>query len=872
MHMPPAHSSTGQRDPATRDDAQYSDTLAELHTQLYWLKRAVACPLPESSTPPAGFPDDPPNNFSLYEPNELEPALLAYYRSALELPPTEVHDPVPYVNEAILVRDIIQLLFGHPTHLFGSPKAIGSEPSLRAPRLRLTHLTRSALSHHLAWFLRLATRLNTLRAWASDPAPADNGLDNFNPSEAVGPSDPTGAQHFKFPAARTIQAFRWALRSHLTAADRELRDLELAFFQTRTPADESVAPLTSVLKLRTVLHSLGLRVHYLHRLVHQILPLAGDPLPDIITRPFTTQLIDTLVRSTARLQLERPGPEWPLAMDLLCATLTPYLAILSDWLTTGTLRDPFDELAIHSSCPGQFNAGDHIPEFLRPHISTILDYGHEMNLQQRYLNPSRSEAAPAAYDLVAAVVPYLHGLVKKRYHAKFSVTQPTMPELDSTPAGVDLPLEGPADEAPPSSDMYHFQVRQPKRPGIDPVTTESGKPVDPPSPARPASAFTDFQPLQTLMGSCIAHFLTHLQHTEGPTLLSAFHRAVPWAATFEQLRCLYFILDGTSLDYFRRRFYGLTLQRRSTTSGCSGGLAGESGPPLLTELNSFMAESLLQASPLWRSAVSNVRITGSPAVVTASIFQLRPLNFSDMLNQLKIEFQKISRWVLQIDYARHLLVRPDYVKPPRIATLAPPTRERAVRAQRRRDLRRIHRYVTQFYGLRLRLLAFINGLRHYIMSAVLDTECARMEADLHRWISGPDYPLSFTAIVAKLTAFGDALTSKCFLDSKSSIVHKNLASLVQLVPQFHELYTGFIHLAATHPEVLTYDPAKVTSDPVTSAPVDEVLAARDRLLLRLGQLDTEFIRTRDFVVNILQISSRRPDLDSTQALALALAG
>ncbi|KAJ1977093.1 hypothetical protein H4R33_006294, partial [Dimargaris cristalligena] len=553
-----------------------------------------------------------------------------------------------------------------------------------------------------------------------------------------------------------------------------------------------------------------------------------------------------------------------------------------------------------------------------PHIQTILNHGNEVRLNQRILSVAQRTTPVQWYDLASVVLPHLVAALgppdKRVTFASLPPPLPhTRPPLDPTrrfvsnipePASLEIldidpdtaddlavlfqkhrvePARGPASWAP------HSAYSQPT------ATAAATLRVQPPATLGRSAVF---QPIGYRLDQSLSAFLKTLRQAVGPTILANFHRHTRWRDTFRHFNELFYLLDGTLLAYFHRQFFDLPYQRTTTTTTITALTSSKDGSDaapqrkalqrdnlLLSELNSILGESLHQ-HPVWRRYASHVHITGTQTLALAKCSQVRPHMVFEVINQLTMEFelppitqaifpaafmrdcQAIQRLLWQVKFAHHTLSRLDFLKPLRLAGYAsgPQRRDHAARVQRRQAMQSANQQLAIFYRIRMKLFAAVNGLQYYLMTATLHVACQRMVVDLDQWFKAETTGVSLTHIVENLTQFTHELLHKCLLDQKSAVIMKHLSTLLQLVPRFQELFANFNHILATYPSLLgTPLPAHRPSLTEQSA-VD----MRDRIMGQVRELDLEYTRIRDFLVNVLQISAKHPGLDSLHVLVMSL--
>ncbi|KAJ1984661.1 hypothetical protein H4R34_000495 [Dimargaris verticillata] len=789
----------------------------------------------------------PRTRFDPANPLSLAPALCTWANQHHELVTTDRLGR--YYTEVELVREVVQLLLGRPCAI------ATQDPQGKCtwlPSVRLRHLSPGCLRHVLAsieWYHTCLVYLRTT-------------FRNHLGSAA--------SSTLTMPSSQVAQALAHQLRTALAPVDALLVLIDTAFFATQAEA----STCTSLLDLCGRLQGYAPLLSLLNSVCRQIWPASVENPPPATAAALTTRILDVLWDTLTAIQLECQPDLFALALRLFVAAVVPYTRMLQRWATTGTLADPCNEFAIgcvpDRECGGPMAVDavlrDDCPVIVRPYMAAVAALGLEVNLFQLVLTQSSSSApsqmasipclADQLHDALLGMLGTLSHFAESPAHKKFRPASPTLP----MPFGTELPDLCNSMFLPEVEDLATLHAMPTLPVDLKPTTLPCA-----------TVCYQPLTPVSAVVYRILNQYLRCLKQAIGPQIQRVFRHHTPWDQTFARLHHLYFMFDGTILDYFCDQWFDELVQCSSLTPA---------GPQLLGALNTRLSESLHQ-HPEWQGEVKAVRLTGSVAWLHSQPLAPTLRTLSPFLDALTLDYdlpcilkgffsphsqrcyQRIHRFLLLVRFYRSLLHRIELVKPPRLGPVGTYREAWSLRRQRLRGQQRTMRQFQPFYALRAQLQAFVHGLWHYLLVAVLQPEYQAMTCRVTAWLACPEYLVSVTEIVAYLDAYTDRLVQRCLLDAKTAVLHKHLQAALDTIPTFYRLFTSFSQLLSQ---------SEITAVPTaTTDPPPAPLPSTATILQELTRVTDEFRRTSAFLTNVLQITARTPLFHSLEALALTVA-
>ncbi|KAJ1649028.1 hypothetical protein IWQ61_009753 [Dispira simplex] len=838
----------------------------------------------------------------LYDPQSLHP-LLTLTRGHPSVLTPSLPVSVTYYSETTIIREVVRHLLGS-TSLLTDPLPLDLEEDSGTsrqlfPTVHVRHLSHQSLAHLCRSCFTLAERVFRIRRF----------INHHTDSEK--PSNPHRTTSY------TAQALAAELSRMLTYYYiHTLEQLE------RDLLYDEEALWSSLLLLKHRLESISNTITVLDTLMVHLSPVTVEP-----TTPaqLTTLIFDTLIRQVTNAALCSGRPETlNLLLQLTRQTLRPYLAILVPWLTSGELDDPMGEFFITIDDGAHGILRDRCPVLFQPLCHDILHQGNEVRWYRQLMITGPLLRLPPDHpvldqllgaELQSLCVPStpqpkvrpttpeqdnrtLGGLASPYHVTEQPDGSVSLPSVESTVSPNQLETLLTTWVTPHHADVQTAHLILPMsstdylvRPSPPLSTTNTTVPH-----RRCPSHLPVFR-IQTVL----AEYLANVRRTIGPQTLVPFSKSRRWCIYFSQLRDLYLMMDGTLLKYFGDQLFEHILQQPQVYH------KREMVTTLLRDLNGWVDESLLQ-HPQWHTRTHTVHLTldagpGEPwklSVLTARSFLTRlrmhlalprimQMVFpSEVVSQ---SYQTIQRFLWYAQFVRFLLLRPGFFKPFRFpgqsqvsSSFRTSNIPWPVRQAQRRANAQVMDHLALFYGLRVKLLAFVNALQYYLWTTVLQDEGQRMEQRFETWFHTSEYRINLTEIVTHHQDFAKMLLRRCLLDDKSAVIRKHVFLILDMVPQFYELHHSYC--AALKTLVTSVDGSGIQLLPtvasLTSAlPTDFPQANPGQYDLPLvnhlaqlrqqtSKLVAEFERTRKFLVTTLQLTAKHPGFQGLDALALSL--
>eukprot|EP00250_Pteridium_aquilinum_P014873 c22252_g1_i2 orf=130-3138(+) len=230
-------------------------------------------------------------------------------------------------NEASLVRDVLQMMQGHPSKSFFWEES--TQIFSLKTGLHLSHLSRSSLSELLSRFINTASSLRRIDSFVKRVARASHS---------------TGPLHLQ--ASPTLQAFASTVSLKLEHLRKGALEKEL--LAVAGGAGTSI----TLLGLLSSLSWVCAGSKFLEQIVNEAIP-HRDILHDKAISPaeLGAHILSFLYKKMSEYCLLQDGEEEPYGtlLMLFAGTLKPLLDSLNAWLHEGFLDDPFGELFFYAN-------------------------------------------------------------------------------------------------------------------------------------------------------------------------------------------------------------------------------------------------------------------------------------------------------------------------------------------------------------------------------------------------------------------------------------------------------------------------------------------------------------------------------------------
>ncbi|KAJ1961986.1 hypothetical protein IWQ62_003676 [Dispira parvispora] len=880
---------------------QAREALDRLAQTIYWESGIRQPHVVQTVVPTDAVESHHPN--ALYDPHSLHPLLTSAQGHPCALTPS-LPVSVTYYTEATIIREMVRHLLGVTSLLTDplSPDLEEKDGTSRQlfPTVHVRHLSHQSLANLCQSFFALGERVFRIRKFINRHTAFEK------------PSNP---HHTTSYAAQALAAeLRDMLTHHYV---HTLEQLERDLLYDR----EALWP--SLLLLKHHLEPISNTISLLDTLVTRLSPTTAELTT---SAQLTTIILDTLVHQVTNAALCGGRPETlNVLLQLIRRTLRPYIAILVSWLTSGDLDDPLGEffITIDDNDDAQGILRDHCPALFQPLCRDILHQGNEVRWYRQLMLTGSPLRLPPGHPVLDQLLDVeLESLCVRstpRPKVKFTIPGPDRHTLGALPSRGHVTEHSDGSTLQPSTEStvspnkleallttwvtpHHTEIQSAHLALPSTSADFLTRPLSPPSAVntpvphrRRASQLPVFR-IQTVL----SEYLARVRRTIGPQTLVPFSKCQRWRIYFSQLCDLYLMMDGTLFKYFSDQLFEHILQRQVYDKP-------EMVTTLLRNLNGWVDESLLQ-HPQWHTRTHTVHLTldmgpGEPwklSVITARSFLTRLRMHLALPRVMQMVFpskvisqsyQMIQRFLWYAQFVRFLLLRPEFFKPfrfpgqPRVSSgFRTSSIPWPVRQAQRSANAQVMDHLALFYGLRVKLLAFVNALQYYLWTNVLQDEARRMEQRLETWFHAPEYRTSLTEIVTHHHDFTKLLLRRCLLDDKSAVIRKHVFLILDMVPQFYELYHSY---CATLKTLVTpvdgggirLPPAVVslTSDLPTDfhnanpgQPNPSLVNHLVQLRQQTGKLVAEFERTREFLVTTLQLTAKHPGFQGLDALALSL--
>ncbi|CAG8513146.1 4744_t:CDS:10 [Cetraspora pellucida] len=790
---------------------------------------------------------------------------LAQYRSQDER--YLFYDPtrLKYITELDAIREVLFMLSGRPSFLFCKDTNGKFQVQLNAV---LMHLTEGGLKALLEYFCEYGNFLVKLRIVATRISTE---------------SRPTYGQ--------TAQAFAASILKMVWKFDKSLSDIE-SKYQINKSVSQDQDTYISLLQLRNhiSLHLYEFKIvydffekHLSHDFPNRLFDISDQDQSDVpaSTRLYSSckiayKILSGLFNEVVHHQISGNKNIFIMLGGHLDNSLVPYIRMIDEWICTGTLNDPEDEFFFVRSQTMKNTSSQYwqemykiretcimidnvesvqslSPPFLEPLIGRILFCGKAQNLLmslktrkvdiREYMLSLQHNSKELALDIESL------RLFDNKINHKLSVENTSANGIDCKL----LEMESLSDfngiiDAFPKTISSLFPLWQSSTEKEENVKMES----------KEINNMLIFQPFNERLKERFEGYIQPRYERIGRQLYDTLVEKCRLWKHLRSLAGIYFMQQGESMHllcdvlferidkkqmwYDRYILNDIFLNTVRKWKWLDGGLVSA-----------------------WIDDVPGKR----PDITTVKVFEKIVIEYripwpiNNIIQSRTLQYYKrIVVFLLQVKRAKYLLERLSFS-----------------RLNRDNEMTEKTTAMVSFYGVRIKLIWFLNTIWDYAMRNILLSETEKFYKKLEKVFDVDE-------MVSLHNYYINAVHDRCLLSDKTIPIHKSILDVLDLAIQFSTLYTHYQGENVSFYDHSRDDKSKkdenasdsdsdtfLTDDDDDINGIEPIIPEQvdhETFLEGLSRIDKEFNRNKEFISNSVQIIARVGGFWWFDALALAL--